>query len=481
MIRREEIRSVANEAGLEPKVVEKDYVLGWLLAGIFGNPKLRAEWIFKGGTCLKKCYFETYRFSEDLDFTLKNEAHINEEFLKECFSEISERLYEEAGIEIPPEQFRFDIRPNPRDKLICEGRIHYKSHFLPEQQRTSWPRIKLDLSADEIILNEPIEQQVMHAYSDQPDSGIFIQSYTYEEVFGEKFRALIDRKRPRDLYDVVNMYRHTKYRPPASAIREILQKKCEFKDISFPNIKIFEAARESLEQSWHDMLSHQLRELPPFELYWDELPEIFLWLESKYEPVRLASHPHSERGEIYRPAIGGLRLGSSADRFMETVRFAAANRLCVDLHYNGNERPIEPYSLRRTKDDNILLMGIKADTGEIRSYRVDRIQGARVTHRGFKPKYEVEFNPSGPLHAPETSRVENSGTSILGTQRRSSPTGRRSSTTSRMQTGPTYIFECMYYGKKFRRKSHNSRLNSHKDKNGYSCPGRTGVYVETKY
>jgi len=28
------------------------------------------SWAFKGGTCLKKCYFETYRFSEDLDFTL---------------------------------------------------------------------------------------------------------------------------------------------------------------------------------------------------------------------------------------------------------------------------------------------------------------------------------------------------------------------------------------------------------------------------
>ncbi|HEY0410225.1 MAG TPA: nucleotidyl transferase AbiEii/AbiGii toxin family protein [Candidatus Dormibacteraeota bacterium] len=24
----------------------------------------------KGGTCLRKCYYETYRFSEDLDFTL---------------------------------------------------------------------------------------------------------------------------------------------------------------------------------------------------------------------------------------------------------------------------------------------------------------------------------------------------------------------------------------------------------------------------
>ena len=31
---------------------------------------LADTWIFKGGTCLRKCYYETYRFSEDLDFTV---------------------------------------------------------------------------------------------------------------------------------------------------------------------------------------------------------------------------------------------------------------------------------------------------------------------------------------------------------------------------------------------------------------------------
>jgi predicted nucleotidyltransferase component of viral defense system len=52
-------------------VVEKDYVLGWILAGMYGHEELAESWVFKGGTCLKKCYFETYRFSEDLDFTLR--------------------------------------------------------------------------------------------------------------------------------------------------------------------------------------------------------------------------------------------------------------------------------------------------------------------------------------------------------------------------------------------------------------------------
>jgi predicted nucleotidyltransferase component of viral defense system len=69
MISKLEILSVATAAQLIPTTVEKDYALSWMLYGISKHIAL-SEWIFKGGTCLKKCYFETYRFSEDLDFTV---------------------------------------------------------------------------------------------------------------------------------------------------------------------------------------------------------------------------------------------------------------------------------------------------------------------------------------------------------------------------------------------------------------------------
>jgi predicted nucleotidyltransferase component of viral defense system len=60
MIDRQEILEFVGEVGLDPNVVEKDYVLGWMLAGIAQHPRTRDTWVFKGGTCLKKCYFETY-------------------------------------------------------------------------------------------------------------------------------------------------------------------------------------------------------------------------------------------------------------------------------------------------------------------------------------------------------------------------------------------------------------------------------------
>lgn len=53
MIDRREILAIAGNLGLLPNVVEKDYVLGWLLAGISNHGALNDSWVFKGGTCLK--------------------------------------------------------------------------------------------------------------------------------------------------------------------------------------------------------------------------------------------------------------------------------------------------------------------------------------------------------------------------------------------------------------------------------------------
>lgn len=85
LITKNEIMAMANETGLQPGIVEKDYVLGWLLAAINANDALLDSWVFKGGTCLKKCYFETYRFSEDLDFTLTDVDHLEADFLARQF------------------------------------------------------------------------------------------------------------------------------------------------------------------------------------------------------------------------------------------------------------------------------------------------------------------------------------------------------------------------------------------------------------
>jgi predicted nucleotidyltransferase component of viral defense system len=62
------------------------------------------------------------------------------------------------------------------------------------------PRIKLDLTADERVVLPPVKTQIFHPYSDGPEVGIYVLAYDYVEAFAEKFRALAERTRPRDLY-----------------------------------------------------------------------------------------------------------------------------------------------------------------------------------------------------------------------------------------------------------------------------------------
>ena len=235
MIIRNEILNIAANKHLNPFVIEKDYVLGWLLAGMSLSPKMKEILVFKGGTCLKKCYFETYRSSEDLDFTVQRDVIINEKILLEEFSKIVAWVSENSGIEMPENKIVFSSHRNPKGNISFQGKIHYRGPISPSS-KYSMPKIKLDITVDEIIVNSPVLTRVNHEFDDIKNE-ITIFSYSYVEVFAEKIRALKERTRPRDLYDVINFYRRPESYDLASEVKRILQKKCIFKNIDFPKIE----------------------------------------------------------------------------------------------------------------------------------------------------------------------------------------------------------------------------------------------------
>ena len=468
MISAREIVEAASILSLEPRVVEKDYVLGWVLAGIYAHPALAHSWVFKGGTCLKKCYFETYRFSEDLDFTITDRSHISEPFLIDAFTAICRWVYAESGIETFPGRLRFQTYSNPRGGLSCEGRFHYRG---PVSPRGDPPRVKLDLTADELLVREPVEREVAHPYTDRPADGIVARCYAFDEIFGEKLRALGERCRPRDLYDVVHLYRHEDSEETGTAVRAVLQAKCNFKGISLPSPSSLGARWSELFADWEHMLAHQLQVLPPVEEYRQILPDLFAWLETPAPPVRPETLIKGAAGtRVPRPDVAAARVafGSNATA-MESVYFAAANRLCVDLQYAGRTRRIEPYSLRRTADGHLLLYGAKTATGEIRSYRVDRIQGAAVTNQGFLPRFPVELTRPGPPAVPPAR----------GGKRRTRWTPSYRTSQHRRRTGPQYVYECLVCGRRFTRTTRTNATRPHKNKLGSGCPGRRAVLVDT--
>jgi hypothetical protein len=248
-----------------------------------------------------------------------------------------------------------------------------------------------------------------------------------------------------------------------------------------------EAYKDALEANWRPMLGHQLPSLPPLETYWEALPEFFDWLHGEGQPTMRALGSVASEGEIYRPVYGHLGLRTRSGGSLEIIRFAAGNRLCVELDYTDNSgwrstRVIEPYSLRRARNGNILLYAVRADSGQIRAYKIDQINGASVTNRVFMPRFQVELSPAGGL-SPIPQTVGASGSLGLPSPRIGAAKRRRTTTsrTTSFSGGPIYVYRCPHCGKTFRRKTQDAKLNPHKTKDGWPCPGRTGYYENTVY
>jgi predicted nucleotidyltransferase component of viral defense system len=391
VITKRELELLRAEWSLDLGVIEKDYTLGWLLAGIANHEELASTWVFKGGTCLRKCYYETFRFSEDLDLTIINGGPEDPANLSQIFGEIAGWIREESGVELLVDDTSFRRRRNKRDRPTTQGRIAYRG---PNPQRPS-PKVKLDLTSDEVLVDPPVRRRIGHPYTDSL-SAPHVLSYSITELFGEKLRALAERCRPRDLYDVVHMHRHPDLIGFSGAVRRVLELKCAHAGISTPTVEVIQSSpfRQEIENEWENMLGHQLpRPLPPFDGFWSTLDGVFSWLEGRGAIRQL---PRAEMGQL-DPGWEAPRAITSWRRRVpvELLRYAGVNRLKVEIDYRAEEgrqgiRQVEPYSLRRTKEGNLVLFVVN-DQGRLRSYRVDRIARIRPTAISFTPKFRVEF------------------------------------------------------------------------------------------
>jgi predicted nucleotidyltransferase component of viral defense system len=393
VIRRRELDELRGEWSLAIDVIEKDYVLGWLLAGIAQHPDLASTWVFKGGTCLRKCYYETYRFSEDLDFTVVDGGPEEPADLIRIFTEVAEWIREESGVELVVDDAAFRRRKNRRGRPTTQGRIAYRG---PNTTRGTLPKVKFDMTSDEVVALQPVLRQIGHHYSDEPLPVRGVLAYPITELFGEKLRALAERCRPRDLYDVVYLHRHPDLIGRAADVARVLQEKCAHVGIDMPTLEALLATpfRSEIESEWENMLGHQLpKPLPPFESHWNTLTDVFGWLTGARPRVNLPSAAFGDLDAAWTPpvAIRSWRRGFP----FELLRYAAANRLRVEIDYRAKEgrqgpRIVEPYSLRRTRQGTYRLFVVN-DYGELRSYSVDRIAGVRPTTQTFVPRYRVDL------------------------------------------------------------------------------------------
>jgi len=471
MIEKNEILISARNQSVNPDTIEKDYVLGWMLDGI-NNHDVINEWAFKGGTSLKKCFFETFRFSEDLDFTLSNNSHLDVAFLHKTFSEIAESISDNVGIEFFPDRFKFKIIDKGNGNFSAQGKVHYNG---PLRRTHGVATIKLDLTTDEILVLDPVNRKVHHPYSDEPKQGIHANCYAFEEVVAEKIRALAQRLRPRDLYDVVHFFRNREIIENPGLVYTVLEEKCSFKEIEVPTFEYIENHEklDELEPQWENMLAHQLPTLPPIDSFWADIAPFFDWLRGQLEVEQLVPI-ETVAEEVFQ--VGRTEYSTEYTSGLHKIQYAAANRLCVKLLYSNKLRTIEPLSFRTNMNTgNKLFYGFEREAGHVKAFSISKIQSVEITNLPYTEKYPVEISPTGSILMPPIRDSSSTGSSSLN--RRARPKS-RSTRKANFQGNYQFKVQCPVCQKTFtRKKMSDTNLNKHKNQFGQQCSGSRGYSI----
>jgi predicted nucleotidyltransferase component of viral defense system len=252
MIKPSEIQHKANAVGVRDQQIEKDYILSWILYGISKHENLSKTIVFKGGTVLKKVYFEDYRFSEDLDFTLLN-AEIPNEQIFDWFREVFEFIKDEANIPL-------EIIDNNEHE---DGGINfYISYIGPLGGQGNNKKGKVDISRSEKLVFEPIMNDVFIIYSDLDEHQLLC--YPLEEVLVEKMRSVMQRMQARDFYDI--WYLLEENGMDVEFYISEFEAKCKSKDLlhtDFP--KKLDERLPQYKGRWKSSMSEQIKDLPDFE------------------------------------------------------------------------------------------------------------------------------------------------------------------------------------------------------------------------
>ena len=397
MIPKAQILELSRNFELLPTTVEKDYVLGWLLREVSLHKEL-SKWVFKGGTCLKKCYFETYRFSEDLDFTLPSNLEVSKSYIQSNLEEIVSEIESKTGIAFPRNDWKIEEYKNKRGNTSFQVKISFDGPLNPKSKK-SLQRIKFDLTQDELLVDEPAMRNLHHVYTDKLEPPPQLRCYSIDEILAEKTRALVERNgRARDVYDVVNISRNFRSEINAKNAVDIANAKFEFKKLEAPSVAYVMRSidLDILKANWENQLAHQITDLPSFDSYTSDIKNaIAWWLEPSLAIEQLRSMPQASGKLVERQMFPDISLGL-APSTLDQIRKGARNRFLVLVEYNGSERLVEPYSLRYPATGNEILHVWEVTKNGMRSnqhksFITDRLTYLSTSDQIFNPKWQIEL------------------------------------------------------------------------------------------
>lgn len=181
MISREELNEVKEKRKTSLFYEEKEYLQFVFLNAI---SRYNDNFVFKGGTCLRICY-GLQRASEDLDFSTNLDVRKVKKVVNKCFRDF--------------ELLNFNYKIVAEKEF--EGNLRIEARFegpLFSGKTSSTNTLKIDFNKQGVKYK--VVKVISKLFSDVPLFSIVVMDD--KEILAEKIRSLINRKQPRDLYDI---------------------------------------------------------------------------------------------------------------------------------------------------------------------------------------------------------------------------------------------------------------------------------------
>jgi len=236
------LKQKASETNTALWIIEKDYALSYLLMAISDIPLLHDLLVLKGGTALRKTYFQNYRFSEDLDFSTNaelDELEIRKSIAK-AIQNMEINLRERGPFNIQSESLILR-EPHPGQQIAYAIRVQFPYH------REAMCRIKVEITVDEPVLLVPESRKVLHDFDEPLEAKVNV--YQLSEIIAEKFRALLQslyrlqkkgwgaNRICRDYYDLWWILKELI--TPYDDIPSLTNQKCGVRDVDYQQMDNF--------------------------------------------------------------------------------------------------------------------------------------------------------------------------------------------------------------------------------------------------
>jgi uncharacterized protein len=271
MIPLAEIDAIAAKLQIPADSVEKDYIICWLLQCL-SRSSLGKNFIFYGGTAIKRIYFDDHRYSEDIDLTSRLRFKLDV-ILREL--ECLRFAKQEANIELFVMQNRIES---------TKDRIQVFIGYTGFDEIVGAPKeIKIDFTMDREVFGEATTKKVIRSYSDLPMENNSLEVMSLNTILANKFGMLHDntRNEPRDIFDIwFLLNRIDRFDFDLDRVLTYYKEKYGFR----PTLNTVLSGLENKKSAstWLVRLSKQMTELPPMKRVISDIKAILeRLLESK--------------------------------------------------------------------------------------------------------------------------------------------------------------------------------------------------------